>query len=274
MRLRLLPPSSRAAARRARALVPVALLVLLSAAPLAAYTVFLKNGTSLVAKEKYKMQNGKAIIVLQNGTQTSLDAAEIDVARTEEFNKTYGFNATVLEKDPAAAAVDPRIGHERRLSDLIASRGAAPRDLPEARRRPSPADSAAGPAAGKAGFVDLSQWPQKPFANLEVAADLQQFFHLQGFDAVTVSTGTRADRPLASVLANSEGSVFQALTVGANALLHLRDRFPGKVAALELVMTTPGRERAGQFVLTPELAADLVAKRVDTTAFFVDHVQF
>ena len=251
-----------------------ALVALLGAAPLGAYTVFLKNGTNLVAKEKYKVQNGKAIITLQNGTQTSLDAAEIDVPRTEEFNKAYAYNATVLDKDPAAAAADPRLGHERRLSDLIAHRGTAPRDLPGARRQPTPADSAGGPAVGKSGYVDLSQLPQKPFASLEVAADLQQFFHLQGFDEVTVAAGTRKDRPLLAIVTNSEGSVFQALTIGANALLHVRDRFPGKVEALELVMTTPGRERAGQFVLTPEMAADLVAKRVDTTAFFVNHVQF
>jgi hypothetical protein len=39
-------------------------------------------------------------------------------------------------------------------------------------------------------------------------------------------------------------------------------------------MTTPERERAGQFLLTPELASDLVAQRVEVTAFFIDNVQF
>ena len=44
--------------------------------------------------------------------------------------------------------------------------------------------------------------------------------------------------------------------------------------ALEVVMKTPARERAGQFVLTPETATALVAKKVDAPAFFVANVQF
>ena len=46
------------------------------------------------------------------------------------------------------------------------------------------------------------------------------------------------------------------------------------MAAFELLFTTPARERAGQFVLTPDMATELVAKKVDVTAFFVRNVQF
>jgi hypothetical protein len=260
---------------RTHRLLPLAaLLAVLLAAPLAAYTIFLKNGTSLMAKDKYTLKNGKALITLLNGTQTSLDAREIDVARTDQFNKNNAFNGTVIDQDPAVAEHDPQLGHERHLADLIASRNAKPRELPTARRAPAPAETAAAPAVGTAGWIDLSQLPSKPFPGLEIAADLQQFFHLQGLDELTVSAGTLKDRPLVNVVTNSEGSVFQALTIGANALLHLRDRFPGRVGALELVMITPGRQHGGQFVITPDMAADLVAKRVDATAFFVNNVQF
>ena len=259
-----------------RALAAVLLAALLLAAPLGAYTIFLKNGTSLLAKEKYTLRNGKAIIVLPNGTQTSIDASQIDVAHTEQYNKANAYNATVIDNGTPDPAADPQPGNQRRLADLIASRGAQPRVLPGARRPPGAADSAAAaaPPVARSGYVDFSTLPTKPYPNLEVAADLQQFFHLQGLDELTVAAGTQRDRPLIEVVTNSEGSVFQALTTAANALLHLRDRFPGQVGALELAMTTPGRQRAGQFVLTPEMAADLVAKRVDATAFFVNHVEF
>ena len=61
---------------------------------------------------------------------------------------------------------------------------------------------------------------------------------------------SRGDRPLVQVTTSSEVEVFRGLSTGANALLHIRDRFPNKIGALELLLVTPTRERAGQFVLT------------------------
>ena len=68
--------------------------------------------------------------------------------------------------------------------------------------------------------------------------------------------------------------MFRALLTGANALLHVRGRFPQKVDGLELAMVTPGGERAGQFTLTPDMAEELVAKRVGLVSFFLNNVQF
>jgi hypothetical protein len=93
-------------------------------------------------------------------------------------------------------------------------------------------------------------------------------------EGVEIYQGTQSGRPLAEITTSSEGSVFKALSVGANAVLHIRDRFPQTVSGLELVMVTPARERAGQFVLTPEMAEDLVAKRVNLVAFYLENVQF
>jgi hypothetical protein len=56
--------------------------------------------------------------------------------------------------------------------------------------------------------------------------------------------------------------------------MRLREARPDQVEALELVMTTPDRERAGQFVVTPETAAQLMTKEVDIATFFLAHVQF
>ena len=64
----------------------------------------------------------------------------------------------------------------------------------------------------------------------------------------------------------------RALLTGANALLHIRGRYPQKVDGLELVMVSPAGERGGQFTLTHAMAEDLVDKRVALVSFFLKNV--
>src|SRR5947199_1264929 len=52
-----------------------------------AYTIFLKDGSSLVARQKYTVQNGRAIIILLNGTETFVALDKIDIPRTDAANK-------------------------------------------------------------------------------------------------------------------------------------------------------------------------------------------
>ena len=147
------------------------------------------------------------------------------------------------------------------------------RDIPTVRRdkgEPTPGKL----SKTKAGYLDLSTLPRKPYTHADLTAEMQQFFRGQGIDEVEIYEGTQADRPLLEITTNSEGSVFKALNTTANALLHMREAFPGKIAAFEVLLTTPERERAGQFVLTPEMATDLISRKVDVTAFFVKNVQF
>lgn len=281
--------------RRLSFMLSVALICLLLAAPLAAYTIYLKDGSRVIAREKYRVENGKAIIVLPSGERTALDANQIDIKRTDEANRSNYGTAIVLEQNapPTPGAPQTAPGQRQpRLSDLITQRKAEPRDLPTARRdsareAPAPSASSAGvsmpppgsaPATGArktpAGFVDFSSLTRKPYTHLEVTSELQQFFRSQGLEEVGIYGGTSSERPLVEITTNSEASVFRALSVASNALLHVRDRFPQWVSGIDLVLTTPERERAGQFALTPEMAADLVSKKMEATAFFVDHVQF
>ncbi len=252
-----------------------ALLILLAAPLIAAgYTIFLKDGSRLVAKEKYKVQNGRAIITLPNGTQTFVDAAQIDVQRTEEYNRAGHRGAVVLPGTPQdAGAPQAETKKEKTLGDLITSRGAGPRELP-GNRREKTEPGAGGLIKTKAGYSDFAALARRPYTQSDVAAELQQFFRGQGIEEVQIYQGTRTDHPLLEITANSEGSVFKSIGTAANALLHLRDLFPNRVAAFELLLTTPARERAGQFVLTPEMSTDLVSKKLDVTAFFVRNVQF
>lgn len=251
----------------------VTVLALLAAGPVfAAYVIYLKDGSHVIAREKYTLEGPRAIITLENGTQTFIQASDIDVRRTEQYNKQYG-GAVVIPGQPQKVGPETGAPRGRTLADLIKSREAAPRDLP-ANRRDKDEATPGRLVKTKAGFDDLTTLPRKSYGRLEVSTELQQFFRGQGFESVEISEGTRPDRPLIELTTPSEGSVLKALATAANALLHIRDRHPQRIAAFEILLTTPERERAGQFLLTPEAATDLVAKKVDATAFFVQNVQF
>jgi hypothetical protein len=252
-------------------LVQITATALLAAA---GYTIILKDGSNIVAKEKYTIQNGKAIIILLNGTQTFMRADQIDIPRTDAANR-FGLGTSVLipgsPQDIGTVPAQPR--RDETLADLIHQKAAGPRDVPGNKREKDQ------PAGGrllktKAGYNDLSTLTRKPYAHPDLTAQLQQFFHTQGLEGIEIYEGTQADRPLIEISTNSEGSVFKALGIAANALLQVRESTPNRVAAFEVLLNTPARERAGQFVLTPEMATELVSKKMDVTAFFVRNVQF
>ena len=82
-------------------IVRLALLGVLSAGSLAAYTVHLKDGTSIVTKKKYTAQGDKAILTLPSGTETTMALAEIDFFKTEAANRSDLGNAIVIEDGKA-----------------------------------------------------------------------------------------------------------------------------------------------------------------------------
>lgn len=255
-------------------LAVLAFLALLTLAPLAALgsVIYLKDGSTITAKGKYRIENGRAIITLPNGTQTFVPANQIDVKRTEEANRDGYEGAVVLPGTSQELGTANTPAKDKTLADLIARKEAAPRELPVSRRETNTASGRL--VKTRAGYYDLTTLARKPYPDADVTAEVQQFFRGQGIEGVEIYEGTRADRPLLEITTNSEGSVFKALTTTSTALLHLRDRFPAQVAAVELLLTTPSRERAGQFVITPEMATDLVSKKIDVTYFFVKNVQF
>ncbi len=254
------------------------LLCLLSVGPLFAYTIYLTDGSSIQAKEKYKVNGNRAVITLPNGNQTFLPMAQIDVARTDQANTNDYGSATVIDSHqiPPASAPPPP---QQTLTNLIHDKAPAPRELEPARRvRPGASPTSANAPPGtlqktKAGFADLSTLARRPCSQADVAAELLQFFRGQGVEEVEVYQGTQSDRPLVEVTTNSEASVFRALAVGATALLHVRDAHP-KINGIELLLMTPSKERAGQFMMTPQMAAEVVSRNVEVSAFFLSNVQF
>jgi len=93
--------------------------------PLFAYTIYLKDGSRLMADGPYRVEGEQAIITLQNGTRTSIAAAEIDEQRTVEAN-AGGYGAALVLDDgkftqlPNEAAPEEEaeaVSDDRRIDD-------------------------------------------------------------------------------------------------------------------------------------------------------------
>jgi hypothetical protein len=253
---------------RPAVLTAAVLAAVLCAGQAAAYVIYLKDGSKIVAQEKYEVRGGKAHIVLQNGTRSVLDAAEIDVARTEEANRSNLGSAVILEGGEAVEARPAPPPEKPSLRDLVRRDPAPPPRSSNGQR--SAASTVPRTASG---HLDLAALPRRPLAAPEVAAEIAALFAEHGITPVQVTRGSADDRALIEATTSSEAAVFRSLAVAASALVRQRQQ-GGPVEAVELLMSTPNGERAGQFVLTPELADDLLQGRVDVATFFLAHVQF
>ena len=256
--------------RFARTLVP--LLVALVAAPGFAYTVYLKDGSRLIAKEKYEIRGDKAILILPSGTPSMIDASEIDVERTEAANQSrLSGTAMVIEGGEAKELQDKKAKPvpKPRIQDLIRANEAGIREAPE---RPQPS---AEPRAGATAGNRASPAPTRaPYPDAGVAADIRGFATARGVSSIGVYNSGRSRTPLVVFETDSEGSVFKALVVSANALLQLEAQNPASVEALEVVCETADGSLGGRFDLTPQLARELISGQYEITRFFVENVDF
>lgn len=260
--------------RALRTLSTAVLLLAVLAAPAAAYTIYLKDGSRIVATEKYKVEGDRALIKLPSGTVSTIKASEIDVPRTDAANQGNYGTAVVLEgatiKDTPSPPPPPE---QNGLSQLIASKSAGPRELPDVKRaEPAKVDAAVtGKTPG--GAVDFSTLPHNPLP-VELTGDIQKVFYEHGVRELSIWRGTRPDHALVEVTVSSEASTFKAIAVAAKVLESFRQQHRTDLTALELSLVASQGGRAGQFTLTGEQATDLLASKVEISAFYVQNLQF
>jgi len=240
-----------------------------------AYSIYLKDGSRLIAKEQFRIEDGKAIITLQNGTQTFIDVSEIDIPRTEEANEGRYGTAFVIEDGRLIETPVKKSEEKPGLTDVSRRSEARAITRPTATRDLETKGTAGSvPPRTATGAVDLTVFPRAPYRDLEIAAETTRFMRTLGVDEIQVYQGTDSQRAFVEITANSESSVFRGLEAAADTLIHLQNQYADQVEALEVLLVTSNRERAGQFVLTAENAAELARDSSEATAFFVDHVQF
>lgn len=244
---------------------------LLTAGSLAAYTVHLKDGTSIVTKKKYTVQGEKAILVLPSGTETTMALAEIDFARTEAANRSDLGNAIVIENGKATDLTRsaPPPPAKQTLKDLLEQRAAA-----------QGSTNAGAVALDSASERGASQRPatshagQTPLRDVALSTEIRTFIFGRGITSLEVQQGSASRRPRLVFQTSTETQVFRALQASSGALIAVREQHPGTIESFEVICDGPAGGRGGHFTLTLAQAEDLVSGRVDLPTFFIDNVEF
>ncbi|MGB5173614.1 MAG: hypothetical protein WBQ30_02625, partial [Thermoanaerobaculia bacterium] len=195
------------------------LMIAIMAIPAGAYTIYLKDGSRLIAKEKHRLEDGKAIIVLQNGTRTFIEASEIDITRTEQANLGDYGTALVLEDGQLVEAqIKPTQQKAQRLTDVASKTESGTLTRPQSRRQTASAPDVSQ-QRNETGTVDLSTFPRAPFSEMEVSAEATRFLRTLGVESVQMYQGSDATRAFLEITTNSEAAVFRSLDAAADTLL-------------------------------------------------------
>lgn len=237
----------------------------LAAAPLAAFTIYLKDGATIDAERPYEVRGDEALITLRNGTQTSLPLAEIDVTVTERNNKGGLSDALVLQNGQLVDLETARqAGPERETLGTRIVRG----ETTLSARLPAPAGAVA------ATLDPTTAAPARRELDDPATRLLRSIFASESVAEVGIYAGSGAASPRVEVTTDTEAGVFRGLLVAAVALERARAE-PGQgLQAVELRFVTGQGRPGGDFLLTPELAAELTSSRLAPSDFYVRYVQF
>ena len=250
----------------------LAALCVLLAAPATAYRVIFKDGSSLMALDRYAVQGDLAVITLESGTRTTVPLAEIDIALTEDQNRqTATSSAVVIEgRTERPLELGAREGAPQTLRELILERQQSGNSAP-----PRPASSDPAPPRVRqtaAGFHDLGSLQRRPL-DADVAAALSTKLREQGLARFQVFAGTASERAMVEVTADDAGQVFAALEAASAAVVALHEQ-GSEGLVLELLLRSSQRSPAGMFTLAFENAALLAKDRISPGDFFVQYVEF
>lgn len=251
-----------------------ALALALATGPALAYTIYLKDGSRLVAKDRYEVQGELAIITLPSGTKSSIPIGEIDVARTERANESrLGGTAIVIEGGEARELKhSPPPPPKPQLQDLIRAQEGELRGLEDAPA--APAANAPLTPASRLRQSESAAKRRQPYPDTQLAAEILQTLAGRGVTAVRVHASGNAQRPLLVFETVTEAAVFKAIVASANTLLQIQGKRPGAIRGFDLVCESAGGQSGGRFDLSLELAEAIVSRRYEITRFYVENVQF
>ena len=239
---------------------------LLLAASSFAYTIVFRDGSVLVALDKWELLDDLALVTLPSGTQTTFSASEIDLERTDELNRLGVTRGIIVERPSTRILSTPPRDREQTLADLakryrLIDLGSSRLDSPMQVRRTL------------AGNPDLFTLVRLKASESEAAAAIQSRLRQLGVSVRRIMSGTSADRLLLDITADSATDVFSALAACSQALLATREEH-ADLFALELILSSQSRSRAAQFLLTRQGADALHSGAISPADFFVQNVQF
>lgn len=223
------------------------------------YVIYLKDGSTYQAKEKYRVDKGMALITLTNGTVISVDLRLIDAAKTEQANKS-GMDADMI-LDGAGTTTQTPTPKPTSLGQIAKGAGAlsSPNSLGS-----TPAKAAGtGGKAKDAEFAD--EGVRRAFTKIFENVNLFEYKIVQGSSPSTVRINMTTD---------NEKDVFNALTASARVMNELNVLKMTSVTALELYLSTTSGAAAGRFTFGLDAAKTLADGSISVEQFFIEQVLF
>ena len=232
-------------------LVFAAALVLAAPAALAEYVVVLRDGRRYVAQEKYKVQDGKAIISLTNGRTLQVDLDSIDQAASDAATRSGLGDAKVLATVPTTQT--PSASSRPSLGSLATIR------RPENRTSTSTSPS------------DAIGTPATPGARLDpvLASKFTAAFENVGLFERSLEMRTESVLRI-DVTADNEDHVFKAIS----ATSFIYANVPSNLEAVELFMRTSTGGSSGRFRMTKEQATALANQKIEWYDYFIRNVLY
>jgi hypothetical protein len=222
---------------------------LLATPAFATYYVVLKDGSRYIAKAKWVVVNGKAIIALTNGSTIAIDPSVIDVPKSEETTR-YG-GAEVLAVEGATQKAQPQqssLGSAIRLRKL-------PSQQPAASTAPPP----------------IVLTGKGPLLSAEVVEKFERAYENVGvFEHTLTATGPHSLR--AELTTDNEEKVFNAISATSFLMVRNAGVAGAQVDMVELFMKTTMGGSAGRFQMSRLDAQALDAKQMSREEYFLRKV--
>jgi len=238
-----------------RTLAVAALAALMTANAFATYIVVLKNGQTYKAKAKWTMQNGKALVQLENGQSLAIDPSLIDVAKSEQTtNAGYG-GAKILNTPTNNTAPQPQPQQSALGQAFHLRKGPAPAPAP------APVTPATAAPVSPSGAT-LSQDVLDKFARAYENVGLFE----------QKITSPAAGTIHAELTADSEDKVFNAISATSFLIARNAGVTGVDIKMVELFMRTTVGGSAGRFQMTREDAQALESKQITQQEYFIRRV--
>ena len=239
-----------------KTLTLIVLTALVALPSFARYVVVLRDGTRYVAKQKWTVVNGKAIVQLENGQSLQLDPSLIDVPRSERDTRLGLTNANVVDLNPTATATQPK--QQPSLGDTIKLR----RNTPAPATQPAPKQA---PSTTPAPVSGPGQLPGEVLDKFTRA-----FENLGIFEKKLTSSGARSLR--AEVTVDTEDRVFNAISATSYLMVRNAGVEGAQIDMVELFMRTTTGGSAGRFQMSREDAEALDKKKISQQEYFIRKV--
>jgi hypothetical protein len=248
-----------------KSLITFAVAALFATQALAEYVVILKDGTRYVAKSKWTMQGGKAIITLQTGSTLQLDPALIDVAKSEQVSKLGLGNVNILNigepQQQAQPKPQPGLGSSVRLRQLGA---------PPATTTAAPATA---PSTSPGAPPPIPAATSGPMLSDEVVSKFARAYENVGlYEQKLTATGPNTLR--AELTADSEDKVFNAISATSFLMVRNAGVSGARIDLVELFMKTTTGGSSGRFQMNRADAEALDKKQMTQQDYFVKKVIF